>query len=507
MAAIGREKRLFGALFAGLVALHLALILSARLYPFTDLPDHLAAATIARHAGEPSNHLAEYYRVDAFLKPNTAHLIFCNLAIFPSVEFANRAYFALYVIALPVSVLLALRKLGGNPRFALLSFLLVYNYNVSWGFAGFALAIPLVILFCRFFVFDERGVAGVSRVVWAALFLVLLYFVHLLAAMFCLLLLLFNLVSRPRSVARALGGIAAASLPLVVLAAAWWRSETRDYAGPGLLRFLSDYYRHAFARTFVERRWIPILDNSHLFAGAAGYAVAGLFSLGIVLPAVVLSFARRAGGRGARSAAVLPLLLGALLSCLFLPNEIPQQSVLYQRFSALLFLALIIYGGARAPERLRPSVVAAFVALALFHYALWANYFFDFNRENAGFDRAFLRPAGDGKRLAGLVYDYTFRGGPVYIHFPSYYVVWEKGAATTKITDYRFGPVRRRASANDLPGYLEWVGKRNNYDGRYRDMDYLLIRGAAPPGGFEVARTAGRWSLYERAAAPRPEND
>ncbi len=224
-----------------------------------------------------------------------------------------------------------------------------------------------------------------------------------------------------------------------------------------------------------------------------GYAIAALFSLGVAVPAAVSLLARR---RGASS--VLPLLLAAALCCLFLPNELPQQAVLYERFSVFLLLALIVFGASRSPARLPRAAAAAFVALAVLHYALWASYFFEFNRENAGFDRAFLRPAGSGKKLAGLVNDYTYRGRPIYIHFPSYYIVWEKGVATASLADFRFGPVRRNTNAIELPRYLEWVGKRGNYDGRYRDMDYLLIRGGSAPEGFELERTAGKRSLYGR---------
>jgi hypothetical protein len=474
MAEMPREKRIFGALFLGLIALHVALVLSARLYPFTDLPDHLAAATIARHAGEPSNAFADYYRIATFLKPNTFHLWFCGLPLFSSVEIANRAFFAIYAALFPLSVLLVVRKLRGNP----------------W----FAFAVPLALLFFRFFVLDERGVAGAPRILGAAAALAILYFVHVLAALFCVLLVLLRLVSRGRGALRALPANLAAALPLAVLILAWWRGEARDYAGPGLSHFLRNYYSSAFVQTLFNRKSVFIFDNYHLFEGAKGYAIAALFSLGVVVPAAAALLARRRGASG-----VLLLLLAAALCCLLLPNELPQQAVLYERFSVFLLLALILFGASRAPERLPRAAAAAFVALASLHYLLWAGYFLDFNRENAGFDRAFLRPEGTGKKLAGLVTDYTYRGRPIYIHFPSYYIVWEKGVATASLADFRFGPVRRNANEIELPRYLEWAGKRGDYDGRYRDMDYLLIRGGGAPGGFELERTAGAWSLYGKA--------
>ncbi len=495
-----REKRIFGALFLGLVALHLALVFSTRLFPFTDLPDHLAAATIARQAGDASSPLSRCFRVDAFPKPNTFHLWFCSLPVFPSAEAANRTLFALYVVLFPVSVLLALRKLGGSPWFALLSFLYVYNYSVSWGFVGFALAVPPAILFFRFFVFDERGVSGARRSALAAASLLLLYFVHVLVALFCALLVILRLFSRRRGVLRALPASAAALLPLAFLMLVWWRGESREYAGTGLAQFLGEYYRGSFAGTFLKRKGVFIFDNYHLFAGAAGYAVAALFSLAVVVPA---AFALRSRGRGAGGTApgapgVLTLLAGASICCLFLPNELPQQAVLYERFSVFLMIALILFAASRLPARLPRAAAGAFAALTVLHGLLWAQYFFAFNRENAGFDREFLRPEAGGKKLAGLIFDYAYRGRPTYIHFPSYYIVWEKEAATASLADFRFGAVRRGVSGIELPRYLEWVGKRGGYDGRYGHMDYLLLRGGAAPAGFELERAVGKWALYSR---------
>ncbi|MCX5753314.1 MAG: hypothetical protein NTW97_06650, partial [Candidatus Krumholzibacteria bacterium] len=294
MAPIPREKSLFYAIFLGVIALHLVLILSTRLFPFTDIPNHLAAATIVRYLGEPSNRFAEFYRVDTFLKPNTFHPIFCSLKVFPSPEFGNRIYLALYAILLPASVYLIIRKLGGNLWFSLLSFLLLYNYSLSWGFIGFVFAIPLVLLFCYFFIFDERGVTGASRILWAAAFLVFLYFVHLLAALFCLLLLFLAFAPRFRRIPRAIPGGLIASLPLIVLIARWWRGETRGYPGPGILQYLSGYYQSAYLESVIHRKSLLLFDNYHLSVGAKGYFIAMVFSLSIVIPAILLFFVDRA---------------------------------------------------------------------------------------------------------------------------------------------------------------------------------------------------------------------
>jgi hypothetical protein len=517
------EKKLFAASFASLVALHLVLVFTSRLFPFTDLPDHLAAATVARHIGEPGSPFAELYRVETGLRPNTAHMLFCALRTFPSVESANRALLALYAALLPLSVLLIIRKLGGNPWYSLLSFPLLYNYNASWGFMGFTLASFLVLLFHRLFVIDGSALGSSRRAALAALWLAGMYFVHILAALFALLVLFAGAPFAAKRSWRAPARCLLAALPLLILTLRWWHAENLGAADPGLGRFLASYYRGEYLAGLADRRHLFVFDNYHLRDGWPGYAIALVFSLGILLAAgAAYVIARRRlrastgdaaveNGRASsrrKIAGAAPLLVAALLCCLVLPNGIPRQPVLYERFSVFLFLGLVVAGGALAGRRLPRPAIAAFVALAILHGALWAEHFAAFNRENERFDAAFLRGPSGGGRLAGLVYDYRFRGRPAYIHFPSYYTVWERGAATAKFADFRFGAVRRLPGGAAIPHYLEWVGKFGAYDGRYAGMELLLTRGVVPDGraleGFDHIRDSGKWSLFEKRGAPAP---
>jgi len=520
MPVVPNSNRVFAAVFLGLLLLHLVLIATARLYPFTDLPDHLAAATIARHIDEPSNQFNRYYAVNALGKPNTLHLVFCSLTVFPSVEFANRVFMLLYAALLPLATLAVITRLGGNRWFSLLSFVLLYNCSVSWGFIGFAFAVPLVLIFYYLFILDRRALESVSGALFAAAFLLLIFFTHLLAALFCILVLCLALLFRGAASRRAALGGLLATIPLLALTALWWRGETRDAAAPGTLPFLSNYYGTVYLQSFAARRGIFVFDNYHLQAGARGYALALVFSLAIIVPPALFLLRRRAARSLATELApALPLFLGSLLSVLVLPTEIPQQTVLYERFSVLLLLSLIMCGSILAPRTPPRLLPVAFTALAAAHLVLWSEYFISFNRENSGFDKSFLEPAGRAETLAGFIYDYTYRGRPTYIHFPSYYIVWEQSVATAMITDYRFGPVRRNVDRRLLPRYLEWVARLGNYDGRYRDMDYLLVRGSVQGAaasrsgapevpaeyleGFQPVRANGAWSLYRRAA-PRP---
>jgi hypothetical protein len=334
--------------------------------------------------------------------------------------------------------------------------------------------------------------------------------VHALAALFALLLFLILLLVRSKgSLLCFLRGLPAAAL-LVLLIAVWWHTEP---GGIHSLSFLSRYYSGPFIGTIPKRIHLLFLDNYHLFEGNRGAVAATILSLAIIVPS--LAALRRAVARGEwraiRSSAPFVLFLCAICCFLLLPGEIPRQSILYQRFSTLVLISLALLGavasgpsnaGGRTAKagRVAPAI---FVAAALLHFALWADHFIDFNSENASFGPA-LFPAGAKGTLAGLVIDHTYRGRPYYIHFPSYYTVWRRGVATTKLIDYRFSNVRRKRGGRWFPSYMEWPGSLEGYDGRYRRADLLLVRGE-PQGaaaqavkGRVLFQEGGTWKLYGR---------
>jgi hypothetical protein len=507
-----RGKTAFPLIFVALILLHIALINATRLFPFTDLPNHLAAATIHRYHGEAGNRFCEFFSLDLFPKPNVFHLFFCGLPIFPSVESANRVYLSLYAAALPLSLLFLIGRFRGDRWFSLLAFPLLYNYSVSWGFIGFLFSMPIVLLsFAVMTDLAERG--GVKRGILLAGLLASLFFVHALAALFALLLFVsVTLVRAKGDTVRFLQRLPAA-LPLALLIALWWRSEP---GGAESLSFLSEYYAGPFIRTLPKRIHLLFLDNYHLLEGNAGVAVATALSLVIALPS--LAALGRAVGRGEwpaiRSSAPLVLFLCSAGCFVLLPNEIPRQSILYQRFSLPVLLSLALLGACAAgspsadgrKSRALGGRAALFIAAALMHLVLWTDYLVDFNRENAPFGPA-LFPEHTKGTLAGLVIDHTYRGRPSYIHFPCYYTVWRGGVATTKLVDYRFSNVRRKPGGERLPAYIEWPVSLARYDGRYESIDLLLVRGA-PRGaaaqaieGRALIREAGAWMLYGPTAA------
>jgi hypothetical protein len=501
---------LFLGCFLALLATHVLLMASLRLYPFLDMPNHLAAATIVRHAGEPDHPFGRYYAVDtSFPQPNTFHLLLTSSRLFPSVETANRVFHAAYVALVPLAVLLIIRRLGGNPWFALLAFLLLYNHSVNYGFVGFTIALPalllLVLALVRLADRDDRP----TRLAIAVL-LPVLFVMHALAALFAVGLVLLTFAGwwwrSPALLARRALLVA----PAVALVGAWWIRRPPEGEG-GLARFLLEYYRDHYVPNFPRRAGLLVFDNYALFPGALGYAVAAAFALAIIVPALAWLVRDRRGLAAflaaPRSRPVVVLGGWALACVLLLPDRLPGQMVLYERF-AVLVLAACILAVAAGPWKVPARALAVALCLvAVLYTALRVDYFAGFDRRTADFTPELLPAGGAAEaRLFGLIYDAHYRGRSMLVHFPNYYIVWRQGIAGTRLIDYRFGTVRRRADHEALPPYNEFLWIRP-YADEYAGMEYLLVRGDVPADAtpyladFRPVRTAGAWSLYARDPA------
>ncbi|HEY0771295.1 MAG TPA: hypothetical protein VGD31_13270, partial [Sphingobacteriaceae bacterium] len=123
-----RNVRIFIALF---ILANAVFLFSMPLFPFIDLPNHLAEATIYRFYGEEGNVLENYYKPTPWYFPNTFHTVFCSL--FPNVELGNKLFHLLCIVLLQVSMFMVIRQLNGNLWYGLLGSLFTYNYNLTYG--------------------------------------------------------------------------------------------------------------------------------------------------------------------------------------------------------------------------------------------------------------------------------------------------------------------------------------------------------------------------------------
>jgi len=502
-----KQHRDFTAVFVVFSILAVLPMAIFRLLPFVDLPYHLAVATIHKHMGEPTNFFAQFYSSELFLSPNVFHPLFCSLDIFPSVEFANHVYFCLYALLLPLSVFMVIKKIGGNPWFTILSFTLVNNYSLHWGFVGYTMGLPFIVLvfYATLHYLDNDSIR--SRVVLSTL-LILMFFIHALATLFAMLLYAGCCLYRHRGSLLKVAKDSLLLLPTAIITFVWWNFYASG-SGISLPTSLVKYYSGDYLKFFANRPGeLFLLDSQSLFEGDKGTYIALFFSLFIVA-AVLWGTLRKPKMpsmklRAPHLAQVFLFVVGSFLCFFLLPQQFPGQNLIYERFSVLFLISVIFLGSLVYPSKLHWGLKAGFCTVALLYFALWFDYYSDFNKETASFTRAVFPQDSPDKRLAGLIYDYTFRDNPVYIHFPNYYIVWNHGIASSTMVDYRFATIRRKVSWDVLPPYATWVGKTGQYDRRYDNMDYLLVRGAVPLGAarrldkFHPIKKNDLWMLYAR---------
>jgi len=504
-----RSKTLFWIVFVFYLSIHTILIASIRLYPFLDTPNHLAMATIYRYYGQTANHFSDYYLIETILKPNVFHLFFCGTKLFPSVEFANKVFYCFYVLLFPIAVLLVIRRLNGNPWFGLLSFLYLYNYSVTFGFAGFTIAIPFIFLLFYFYL-DYLECARAFNTAMIAGLLLLIFFMHALAALFSLLLFFACCLYENRHSLGTFVKKSAVTVPALLLIFYWWTGDSRKFGEESLFNSLIAYYRDEYFSTFLMRGELLFYDNYTLYGGIPGYVIGSFFSLVLIALTLFFWWSRNKGPLLSDKQKKHIVYAGIFVVCaslcfLFMPFKLPGYSFLFERFSALFFVALIVAGSLLGHMKIQRRMKVAVCLLCLMHFILWADYYRDFEHENRSFTEDFFPAGAQGKKMGGLIYDCEFRKRHIYENFTDYYIAWKQGIATTRVIDDRSFPVIRKAEKDLLPKYLGWISKHHNeYTGNYASMDYILVRGNLPDRvkqyfvNFRLMKSNGKWLLYER---------
>lgn len=493
-----------GTLVLVFIILNIILLASLRLFPFIDLPNHLAEAAIYKFY-EPGNLLSMYYKPTPWYFPNSFHTVFCSL--FPSVETGNKVFHILYIILLQVSVFLVIKRLNGNAWYGALAILFTYNYNVTFGFVGFAISLPiLILLFYTIMLYIRRERLYLNVII--ALLLVLLFFMHAQNALMglvvygCLMLYHYR-----RSLSRFAIHVLLIPLPLLLMIITWWFTREAIAEEQSTLAYLIDYYTKEYFPTIGWRIRVAVLDNFQLYAGWPGVTIAFIFFISVLVPVIFAQPWKRRNLRVVQSADFIFAGIFVLIvwACyLFAPDKLPGQTPIFQRFCTLAILSFIILAAVYLREVHLPWLRYFVIVATVLYTAFWGEYFYSFQRENKNFTPAFFADTDPHHRLAGLIYATDYRGRNVYIHFPNYYIVWRGGIAASKIIDYRFGVIRRVASETELPFYQEHIADNYTVQPGYQNLDYLLVRGVAPVSNdvhllnFSLLREADEWKLYKK---------
>lgn len=515
------KKYSLWSLFALLLFLHSCLILSIHYFPFADVPNHLAEAIVYKLYSSASNDFSKYYELNYFMYPNTFHLFFFSLPIFSDVEIANKIAHLLIVASLPLLVLLIITELKGNKWFAVASFVLVYGFNLTFGFTGNALAnnVVLLILWLWLRSVDEHR-HHAAMMLGIATLLATVYFLHAMMALFSLLMVFSFIAYRYRANFKGLVTHAFVLVPLGLLVVYWWfflqhsAESTTGYRNEDVstLQSMKRYYAGEFLQTYKWRLMFLFADNYHLFADNAGYLTGALLSFILIVPLLYVIYQIVLNKK--RAVEVVPalqdnkfvyiiILFVVAAVCFFLlPKRIPGQEPIYERFCTILLLSILFIGSKVFQENNRVFAIAAGV-VAVVHLGLWGQYFQQFDRENQNFVE--LLPQDKTKVLSYLNYDPPFRGSMVYDQFQNYFIVRKQGIATSKIIDFRFGMIRRKESGG-LPTQGD-IYRGASPRELMKRADYLLVRGVPTPahqhildslGTFSEVKSQGKWHLLER---------
>lgn len=515
-------KILFYTLFFIFLFLHLYLISSQRLYPFIDIPNHLTSANIYRFYGDAENDFINYYDIPSLLKSNMSHLFFTSMSVFPDVESGNKIFLCLYVLLLPLSLLFLIKYVKGNVWFSLTAFFLLYNFNCNWGFTDYIISIPLLIFFyitmCGYF---EKG--RIYFVIILLILSVLIFFVHFQTALLTGLIYtvcnIYKLIIEKKngsfSYRKAVKDILVFTvifLPVFILMVISYSADSTGNEIP-VFRFLTDYYKTEYFPDFPMRiASFFSEDGIHIFEDDKGAVFAAAASVLIIFPVVlyiILKLKRKSETvKNLKTDFIKITCLICLICFLVLPNNLPGQAMVYQRFSvfALLFLAVLgsIYFKNLKMKNFNKNIIiksytVIIILYTVLYFLLWCGYLKEFDRENKELTEEFFNITEPGAKLSGLIFERNFRRSPVYIHFQSYYNIWKKGVISTCLTDYRFTSIRRKVSYDLLPSYNEWVGLVRDYNNEYSNMDYLLVRNGSEIKieGFEIVKHTNKWYLYK----------
>lgn len=291
-------------------------------------------------------------------------------------------------------------------------------------------------------------------------------------------------------------------------------SYSSDSSGgnENLISYLFNYYIHNYIYSVPERiKNIFIIDNFYFFSQPLG----GLFAL-IISTVILLPFIRKyklikeffksfikkklSGESGNEINYIIIFFLLSILCYLFLPDIIPGQNIIYERFSVFIYLFIIIICSILYKKaEFRIAYFFPFLCLTVFYFIIISLYFSDFNNETKSFSQFILPDTSENKILSGIIIDNEFRGRPLYIHFPMYNTVWRNGI-TTGLVDYRFLFIKRKADKIKLPEYKEFLDKDYSYHGEYDRCDYILLRNKEEIeiNGFKVTKKNGEWILYSK---------
>jgi len=465
--------------------------------PMTDLPQHLAVASMLQHMDDPRLGFADYYELalgrTLYWLPYAIALLLAKLL---PLTLAMRVVVFLSVIAYPLGVYALLRVTGRSGALALLAVPLMYNRAFFWGFVNFNLALGMSLLAMALFETPRNNAR--TKVALAAVCVAIplthVYGIALVLGYACISL---TLERRREWLRRALP-----LAPLVVGAAAWF-ALGRDAVGRGQLSFDP-----------LQQRLLGL-----------GNAVMGGYSDGsdeILLAATLLAIAffvapafpgKRTRWRDIDPSVRAAMLFAAVNLALYFALPTHTEKALFVHFRhGLLAMAFLPLVASNHSLLCRPRV-SRVLLLTLAGAALLVHgtQLVRFDREARPFD-AVIDRLPDRPKLYFLSWDRTgevIRTNP-YHHFHAYVQARRGGVISFSFPEMFWNiPVRLRADAGvpKAQRFAEWRPGSFDDDRVGWFYDFVLVRnssdgsggvGTLPKFPYERIYANPPWELYRR---------
>jgi hypothetical protein len=464
--------------------------------PMVDLPQHAAQVTTFSRMWDPTYPFSTLYEINWFTPYLFGYTLVWLFAQFFQIIVAIKIVVSAAVIGFLLAGSWLRRTAGGRKEWDWLLLPIPYGFVFEWGFLNFFLGAPLVLLFVREALLLGRA-HDRGHAIRLAVFAHLLFFVHVLLAVFFCFILGLRAAALAPDLRQAFKRVLpfTAPVPITLL----WAIITL-FGEPQANEAVGwDWSPERLVEFFcLPFGLAPTIAN--FLAGAALFAIPFLTG----------------GVPSKRVADWVPFVLVSIL-LLFLPSHVFGNYYTYQRFGLFSYpLYLIAFSsespGALPGYRQRASTMLLIFGIAIavgIHASNWVKSY-RFDEESRQFSEV-LSAMDKDKRALGLLFERRseFYGPPMFLHFAAWYPALRGGA-----TDFSFAsfiPQVLRYPADIQPNWgrgADWSPTLFRWRfHRGWQYDYYIVKADADLSRFffrradctvRLVRQVGQWWLYER---------